>query len=80
MATDRTKWAKSVAPPLSEGIGGKVMDIVHRLFVVGLFGSTVYIGCFIYSASMELRETKKQARLEFEAAEAAAATTEASSE
>jgi hypothetical protein len=65
-------WKKSVAPPLAPGVGGKFMDIVHRVFVLGLFGSTCYIGAFIYSASMELRETKRLARVAHEAELAAA--------
>ena len=73
LAGSRSKWTTSVAPPLAPTLGGKLMDIIHRLFVLGLFGSTVYVGAFIVSAGGELREKKRQARLNAEA-EAAAAT------
>ena len=73
-ASARSQWTTSVAPPLSKSWGGKFMDVFHRVFVIGLFGSTVYVGAFIFSASGELREKKRQARLKAEAEEAAAAT------
>ena len=73
MALTRSQWTTSVAPPLSKSWGGKFMDVFHRVFVIGLFGSTVYVGAFIFSASGELREKKRQARLKAEAEEAAAA-------
>jgi hypothetical protein len=69
----------STQPPVGELIKRDLKkqtigSVFHKLIVMGLLGTTAVCGYFIFDASAELYETKKAARIAFEASEAEAST------